>query len=289
MSRAPIAACCAAAALALGQPAVACDGARDLQGCRASAACGADIRLSVADGLVSLEAREAPVGAVVAAIATHASLVVASGDGLEDTLTDSFAEVPLGAALARILGDRSFLLRTHFPDASGRRGWLWILGACVPPTAAVDAAATTQRDAGAPSSASTLDYESMSGTEALMSLANTLAAGDAPARRTAIHELGDLPTAVALPLLRQGLGDPDRAVRAAAVHELTALGSPAATALTAALDDRDLGIRLRALDALAEIALPTARASLGQALADPDARIREAAAEHLADRDAAGR
>jgi len=47
------------------------------------------------------------------------------------------------------------------------------------------------RGHGAPPSAGTVDYESMSGTEALMLLANTLAAGDAPARRTAIHELGD--------------------------------------------------------------------------------------------------
>jgi hypothetical protein len=290
VSPVPIAACCAAAALVLGQAAAACDGAlQEPRACRASAACGdPGLRVSVTDGLVSLEAREARVGAVMAAIATHASLVIASGDGLEHTLTDSFAEVPLGTALARVLGRRSFLLQTQAPDAAGRRGWLWILGPCVPPTAAFNAAATTQRDASATLRASTVDYESMSGTEALMSLANTLAAGDAPARRTAIHELGDHPTAAALPLLHQGLGDPDRAVRVAAVNELAALGSPAAAALVAALDDRDLGVRLRALDALAEIATPTARASLEQALGDADARVRAAAAEHLADHDAGG-
>ena len=286
MSPPLLAACCAAAALALGQSATACDGAsREPQACRACAAGGADIRLTVADGLVSLEAREAPVGAVVAAIATRASLVVASGDGLEDRLTDSFAEMPLGAALARILGERSFLLQTYAPDAWGRRGWVWILGACSPPIATVEA---PQRGS-APLPARTVDYESMSGTEALMSIVNVLAAGDAAARRTAIHELGELPIADALPLLRQGLGDPDRAVRVAAVHELSALGPPAAPALAAALDDRDLDLRLRALDALAQIATPTARAALGQAFDDADARVRAAAAEHIADRDAAGR
>jgi hypothetical protein len=287
----PLAAFCAAAALALGEAAAACDDAlQEPRARRASAACGdPNLRLTIADGLVSLEARDARVGAVVAAIATRASLVVASGDELEDAITDSFAVVPLATALARVLGRRSFLLQTQAPDAAGRRGWLWILGAGPPPAAAFDGPAATPQDTSGTSLASTVDYESMKGSEALMSVANALATGDAPARRSAVHELGDLEPAAALPLLRQGLGDPDRAVRVAAVRELDALGAPAADALAAALDDRDLGIRLRALDALARIETPTARPWLEQALGHADARVRAAAAEHLRNSSAAGR
>jgi HEAT repeat protein len=47
-------------------------------------------------------------------------------------------------------------------------------------------------------------------------------------------------------------------------------------------------MRLRALDALAELTTPTARAAIEQALAHADERVREAAGEHLSDGGSAG-
>ena len=79
MSAASIATCFAVAALAVAQPVAACRRAADeLRGCSASVCDDPGLRLTVADGLVTLEARAAPVAAAVTAIAAPESRSLAA-------------------------------------------------------------------------------------------------------------------------------------------------------------------------------------------------------------------
>jgi HEAT repeat protein len=146
------------------------------------------------------------------------------------------------------------------------------------------------------------------------SLFSDLRSGDEEVRRLAVERLSLLPSAEAVPLLVDSLGDPSWRVRKAAVERLIALedvtspvralvpaladgenpgrrnaalealtrfGEAAVPVLVEASHDADVDVRKQAVDALAAIGAPAAAARLGELLADRDPNVRAAAAEAL--------
>jgi HEAT repeat protein len=104
------------------------------------------------------------------------------------------------------------------------------------------------------------------------------------ARAEAAYALGESLGAAALPLLGEALGDPDQAVRFAAIEAIAGIGGDdAVLALAEALDAPDTATRLEVIDALGGMPGPLALQFLQQGLGDPDPVVRAAAAEWLAE------
>jgi HEAT repeat protein len=81
--------------------------------------------------------------------------------------------------------------------------------------------------------------------------------------------------------LLAGLSDPDKAVRAEAMHGLAAIGRPAVPACIALLQDGDWKVRYRAAEALGLIGDGEAYAPLTAALGDGKDHVRYMAAKGL--------
>jgi HEAT repeat protein len=109
--------------------------------------------------------------------------------------------------------------------------------------------------------------------------AHALASGDASARRNAAADLGEMPEAIAAPLLLRALGDSDVEVRLRAVKSAIRLRSAAAvTSVIPWLSDGEARVRLAACELIRYVPTPRAVAALGRVLSDPDAAVRLSAA-----------
>lgn len=255
--------------------------------------CGA-LAVDVTGGLVSVDARNVPIRAVVDAIAAEVGISTAYGDALEQRITGKFERLPLNRALSRLLRDRSFILVLKSPAVAGPadqqgRGWIWIFGdaeAVVVEQSDKGRAGAGPLEAATPSGTGATpaevvrNYIAMQPEDAALMFASAFADGDARARMEALYAVGELGAPAAESLLEQGLADRDPGVREAAVQELAAMGSDeAVAALAVALGDSEVSIRLEAVHALEEIRSPESVALVRRALSDPDASVRETAAE----------
>jgi HEAT repeat protein len=109
--------------------------------------------------------------------------------------------------------------------------------------------------------------------------AKALASGDVAARRTAAAELGEMPEAIAAPLLLRALGDSDVEVRLRAAKSAIQLHSAAAVASVIPwLSDGEARVRLAACELIRYVPTPRAVGALGRVLGDPDAAVRLSAA-----------
>ncbi len=106
-------------------------------------------------------------------------------------------------------------------------------------------------------------------------------AEDPDARAQVALGLGHIGTPTAIRALIDALGDPNLQVADSAAQGLQKAGGRALDALTQALSDKRVGVRLRAVEALSGI--PEARSVelLRRALRDSDARVQRAAADAL--------
>ena len=257
-------------------------------------------RVQIVDGMVTVDAREAPVRALLEAIARETGLVLEGAEWLTGTITVSFERQPLEEAVPLVLGDRSYALAfEHRGAAAPRPARLRLFESPAPPDPAGDEAASP-----GPADRETLfdqlengaePVDRMDAIDALIDRAEPEAARriglaalrdpDDGVRRAAIAALALLGGNSAVEQLEPVLADPVGDIREAAVDALGQIGTDrAARGLTAALRDDSDEIRLLAIDALGAIGGATAIQLLEYVrAADEDADLRAAADDWLAD------
>lgn len=118
-------------------------------------------------------------------------------------------------------------------------------------------------------------------TEPILIEALRSPAEDPDARAQVALGLGQMGTPAAIRALIEALGDPDLQVADAAAQGLQKAGTRALDALAQALNEKRVGIRLRAVAALSGISEARSVELLRRALHDPDARVQRAAADAL--------
>jgi hypothetical protein len=235
--------------LASGQPASA--------GTPAGPAALVDVR--VAEGRVSLDARDVPLADLLRVIGERAGVPMHLEGDLSTPVTRVFTNVPLEQAIQRLARGHSLSFAFAGPERPGGQGGLaevWVISA--------------SPQAGRPVPAAP---------------ANPLA--NPPARATDLQAVQALarrsdPEA-AVELGRMLAQDTDPAVRSRAATALGRVSGPqAAAGLTAALGDEAVSVRIQALRSLRQVAGEQAIDPIARVLAaDPDPSVRRTAARLL--------
>ena len=218
----------------------------------------------VADGRLTVAAHGASVKALIEAIAQEAGLTLEDHESLNGQITVRFRCLPIADGLARILGDRGYMLLyavESSPDGGGTTRVPVRLRFFDRPVADEPPAA---RDAASEEAERAAHFETLESYSDPWDKQDTI---------DALVETGD--PAVARRLGRAALADPDVDVRSAAVDALAILGGPAAVEmLEVALHDREIVIREEAVGALEEIGGEAAVRGLTVALQDADTDLR---------------
>ena len=235
----------------------------------------------LADGLLSVDAVEVDVTALLAEVARQAGFEFRSSMAAPDPISLRFDHLPLDKGLLQILSGQTYTLAWIDPNAvpGARRPLsLWILSPQTapdaPPGAPRPIGTTAPRPIGTPPPAGPDPAE----------LLAALRAGTPPEREQAAADLGQLGRdgSVATQALAAALADGAARVRLAAIESLATIGGvDAALALEMALRDPAPRVREAAVDALGEIGGSTALALLEQARADRVEYVREAAIEAI--------
>ena len=254
---------------AVGMPAVAG---------RLPSAPGAPARgVFLAGGLLSVDAVEVDVAALLAEVAHQAGFEFRSSMAAPDLISLRFDHLPLDKGLLQILSGQSYTLAWIDPNAAPGARWplsLWLLGPQAAPKAPPRIGTT------APSPIGTQAPARPDPTELLAALRT----GTPAEREQAAADLGQLGRdgSVATQALAAALADGAAPVRLAAIESLATIGGvDAALALETALRDPAPRVREAAVDALGGIGGSTALALLEQARADPVDYVREAAIEAI--------
>ena len=225
------------------------------------------------------------VGVVLEEIARQRGLVVRSYHPLDDRTNVDFEGLSLADAVARILRNHSYVLRSGLAAQTDIL-WIFTRGSAADHRVAENAA---QLHAALSSPDAKIRIKAIFGMAALNSdRAQTelgyMAFNDPSfaVREEAINTIAEIGGTSAMPVLQQALFDPAPRIRAAAVDALGDLGGDeVVTVLAFALQDEDAAIRLSAVDALGEIGGPMGASFLHQALADEYDVVSEVAAAWL--------
>jgi hypothetical protein len=198
-----------------------------------------DLRVDVAGGAASVEARDATVKEVLEEIARQSGLVIVPYAPLDERVTLKFEHLPLSEALRRILRDRSFALQQN---EGGRRGKLWVFSN--EPDRSERPARQGAGESLATASRALTDHDKETRLDAISVLAGvgdqdaatalvTAALSDvAPeVREEAVYVLGEIGGETSIPFLSHALADPNADVREAAVEALGEIGGEKATRL----------------------------------------------------------
>lgn len=243
------------------------------------------IEIEVRDQLISLSAEEVSARLLLEHLAQQCGLVLEIETPLEQRLSLSLRKRPLHEVIARLLGDHSYVLhfRRALRDEAGG-GYLWVLSdSDTKATAPVDPLIQQrQREAKLAALDQLLDQKDDSTLSELRHAAGDV---DPAVRAAAIRGLGEIGETGDDAWLRLALSDADEAVREAAIEAIASLGGGfAAQALASALNDRASARREQALYALADLPSAEVDELLDMAQSDGDPRLRELAAELLAER-----
>jgi HEAT repeat protein len=118
--------------------------------------------------------------------------------------------------------------------------------------------------------------------KAMKMLANTVLEDRDPlARKHALYLIGISRNPGCIPILIQGLRDPEKAVRAQTVHALISIGQTASSALIGLLKDPDWKVRYRAAEALGMVGGENLAPALITLLQDDKDHVRYIAAKSL--------
>ena len=231
----------------------------------------------LADGLLSVDAVEVDVAALLAEVARQAGFEFRSSISAPDPISLRFDHLPLDKGLLQILSGQSYTLAWIDPNAAPGARWplsLWILRPQAAPDAPPVSSPTAPRPIGTPALARPDPAD----------LLVALRTGTPPEREQAAADLGQLGRdgSVATQALAAALADGAARVRLAAIESLATIGGiDAALALEMALRDPAPRVREAAVDALGEIGGSTPLALLEQARTDPVDYVREAAIEAI--------
>ena len=237
------------------------------------AAQAADLRVEFRHGLLTVAARDAPVGAVLEAVGNAAGFEIRPVVETSATFTGDFASLPLADGLGRLLRTWSFAL--HYDDA-GNPDLLVLLppgryGAEAPRAAAAPAAPAEAAQA--------------SPAQEERWIERRLASPDLGTRIVAVRRLDRLPAERATSLGLRILGaEPEPIVRAELAEALGRVeGDRVVAALEQLLDDRNASVQSAAVQALGNVGSDAAVDGLGKALLHGhEPALRQAALEALA-------
>ena len=248
-----------------------------------------EIELEVVAGLLTLEARDAPLADVVRAIGERVGFETILDGDLSAPVTTSFAEVPVGDALNRLLGDLNRAIVYGGAAAGGEEAVIVRLSVFGPgralPEHAAGAVASGVLDAlkhgddGTRAQAALRLANSAPTEEVLAALGETLRGDeDAWVRSRAAAALGSLRDARAVPALEVALADENASVAIQAIQALGGIGGePAARALgEILLRGEDRQERVHAAWALGRHDTELARSLLDAVADDPDELVRMA-------------
>ncbi len=242
-----------------------------------------DVRAS--GPFLSVQSCGVTVGSVLEEITRQRGLVVRSKRLLDERIIIDFDDLTLADAVARILRNHSYVLRSGSPSQPDT---LWVF-AREPERGHAAANNTPPLHAALMSPDARVRIEAVSGmTTADSDWAHAklaeLALNDQnlAVREEAVNAVAEIDGTSAMPVLQQAMFDPSPRIRAAALDALSGLGGDeVATVLAFALQDEDATIRLAAVDALGEIGGAAGSHFLHQALADEFGVVSESASAWL--------
>jgi len=220
------------------------------------------IHVTFEDGLLTVDVREAPLGDVVRVIGERAGARVIISNDITTRVTGSFTRVPLEEGIRRLVRGHSLVL-VYAP--SGSRAAAGVLSEIQVIGSSRLADVQTRTHVLTGSDADSADHAGQ-----------LRAVGMLAGRRDA---------AAAADLARMLSADPDPVIRTQAATALGRVGTAeAATALTAALGDQAVSVRVQGVHALRMVEGVRALGRLREVLTrDPDSRVRRAAARALAE------
>ena len=254
-----------------------------------------DVRVNGGD--VTVDVHDAPLAQVLRAIGEQAGIEVTIFGDLSTPVTQDFAAVPLEEGIRRLTRGHSLAVTYADDESSGSRvlRGIWVMSN---PSTAVAAEASNdapevgashgrgpEDDSGWIGGIQALAEEADRGGAAAVRRLTNLGASEPSAvvREQAVAALGRLAGAEIEPALTAALADADASVRVRAVRGLRGTGTETAVAslARASTDDADPQVRLAALSALMSFPGHTMAQGLVRAMADPDRRVRDAAARGL--------
>ena len=264
-----------------------------------SDAAATTLDVAVQDGLVSIEARNAPLGEVLQAVATAAGFSLVAKEGMPAPVNWSLRDVPVEQAVVRLLGRASFV--SLYAPSDGRSepalAEVRVLRAPSAVAAVVVRGADQPRAwdgqvaalEAATDAATTLDHPQAPAAADIMpasarrDLPNALSAKDPATRRAAAAGLAKLRPEAARGPLTEALSDPDGIVRLRAVQGLTRIGGEETIASLSKvlLEDDDPRVRRLAARGLGQMNTESAFWALMEANSDEDPGVREAVTQAL--------
>jgi hypothetical protein len=260
-------------------------------------------------GLLTVDVRNAPLAQVLRTVAERAGIEITVRGDVSAPVTLTFAALPLEEAIRRIARGYPLAFTYAAPaddSAPAVMTAVWVMERSATTAGAVNAANESRPSfigaeptgRGGPEATSELAVaprpgkiqrlagDADHGNEVALSALAEMVSSDADAdvRRQAVAALGRLARPALEPLLTAALTDADVDVRLGAVRGLRRFGTETAVAslATTSTGDADPGVRFAALSALMSFPGQTMVQGLVRAAADPDGRVRDAAARGLA-------
>jgi hypothetical protein len=272
-----------------------------------------DLAVTVADGRLSVRLGEAPLEAVLEAIAAQTDVAITVRGDPGTVHAQAFADLPLDAGIRRLAGARRLLM--FFRDEGDRRAVPRLIAVRVygdrpaadlararPLTRTLGKAAQKPTPTPGPPAPPPPGYQELASKdktsrlgairglarqadEAALEMLGALAAHDADAtvRRIAATALGNIGGEAVVPALEAALADADVEVRIQAMRGLHAIDPEAAAAPLGelVLGDPDPGLRRQAINLLATLRGEEAHATVELAASDPDDSVRQVAEKAL--------
>lgn len=253
-----------------------------------SPAMATDLTVTVADGRLSVRLDEAPLDAVLEAIAAQTDVAIRVRGDPGTVRPQAFADLPLAVGIRRLTGERGLMMLFARADHRGEPGRLRevrVYGDLSSDDVARSRRPLTRtlgRQAKAPPSAAP---EPPNYQKFAQGLAQELAKRGKAERLAAIRGLARQQDDATIEVLGALVAlDPDGTVRRIATTALGNIGGEAAAAaLEVALVDQDVEVRIQAMRGLHVIHGEAAAAALGElALGDADPALRRQAVHLLA-------
>jgi HEAT repeat protein len=260
------------------------------------------IEVTVDRSQLTVDLRHAPLDHVLRLVGERAGVDVTLRGNLTAPVTRSFTDLPLEEGIRRLADGHSVAV-TYGATGSGQATLtgVWVM-AGGSRTSSLDSGASASRREPADARVADITSESLladqigeiqrlrgdaaDGSEAALARLADLAASDADAglRQQAVAALARVKGPLVEQALTEALGDAEASVRVRAVRGLRGTGTETAVAslARASTDDADPEVRLAALSALVSFPGHTMVQGLVRAVADPDGRVRDAAARGLA-------
>lgn len=245
------------------------------------------LRVYVEGGLLSVDARDAPLADVLRAVGEQTGIQVTIHSGGATRVTESFAGVGVDEGIQRLAGGYDVVLIYAAGRNGARRGRLVEVRVyeASTPTAPVTAVVDPRQRAARLQAVRDLTQQARQQQPGALAALTEMLAGDADpvVRQSAAAALGLVGSAEAVSALTAALGDRDPSVRTRVVSALGRRRDEglAGTVAQVLAGDPDASVRRAAVWALSTLRSEDAHRGLQAAASDSDAGVRQAAAVAL--------